>query len=248
MRRLLVLCIGIVMGQWMAFAGLESPAGVHGLARAASVRGDWHEAVRHWSHAVTLRPDNAYFQYMRASALARLGHRHAAADGLQMALLLEPGEPLAGQIRQELAVVTGVMSTGGDGTVSLESGRGVWITPGTVNGHRGRFLVDTGASVVVLSPAFAQSVRAQPLKRAELVMETLNGTIRAQWATVTTFQVGGAQVQNMDVVVRDVGMGDLDGILGNSFLSRWDVSLDPDRRVLRLRPPRAGDAVYASPK
>ena len=34
----------------------------------------------------------------------------------------------------------------------LESGLGVWIVPALVNGHRGRFLLDTGSSVIVVGP------------------------------------------------------------------------------------------------
>jgi hypothetical protein len=41
-------------------------------------------------------------------------------------------------------------------------------------------------------------------------------------------------MRNAEVIVHAPG-GDLDGILGNTFLNRWDVTLDPDRRLLRLR-------------
>src|SRR5205823_5675522 len=76
------------------------------LGRDAWTRGEWGEAARQWSRAVTLQPDNAYFNYMRASALARLGHRQAAGEGLELALLLRPGEPLEHQIRSELATLS----------------------------------------------------------------------------------------------------------------------------------------------
>src|SRR5205085_7168089 len=123
MRRFLPLLGGILIGQWLAFAGMESPAHVYRLAREAGARSDWIEATRLWSHAVALQPDNAYFNYMRASALARVGHRNAAADALQITLLLAPEEQLAQQIRHELASLTsvGAGAASGESLVSLES-------------------------------------------------------------------------------------------------------------------------------
>jgi clan AA aspartic protease (TIGR02281 family) len=249
MRRLLILCVGIVIGQWLAFSSLESPADVDRLARAAWARADFDEAARQWSRAVSLQPHNAYFNYMRASALARLGHHHAAADALQVTLLLQPAEPLARQIRDDLSTLTRPLpSVNVESAISLESARGVWVVPVVVNGrYHGRFLVDTGASVVVLSPKFAAQVAAK--RRSEtLEMETLGGRAHAPWATVSSLRVGNAEVLDAQVVIHPAG-GDLDGILGNTFLNRWDVSVEPDRRLLRLRPLQSGDAaLYASPR
>jgi clan AA aspartic protease (TIGR02281 family) len=248
MRRCLTLLVGVLIGQWLAFASHPSPAGPYRLAREAAARDDWTEAARQWSHAVSLQPDNAYFNYMRAAALARLGHRHAAADALQMTLLLQPEEQLARQIRSELASLSAVeiAPATGDSIVSLDSTRGVWVVPVLVNGrHRGRFLLDTGSSVIVLAPAFAETVGAKPRGSDMLELETLGGITRGAWATLASLRVGNAEVRNPEVIVHAPG-GDLDGILGNAFLSRWDVALDPDRRLLRLRKLEPPDEVTAS--
>ncbi len=251
MRRVLPLLVGVLIGQWLAFAGMESPAEIYRLARDAGARGDWIEATRLWSHAVALQPDNTYFNYMRASALARVGHRNAAADALQITLLLAPEEHLAQQIRHELASLTATDAgdVKGESLVPLESARGVWVVPVTVNGFRGRFLFDTGSSVVVLSPSFATQVGIVPRSNETLELETLGGRTRGAWATAGSVRVGGAEVRNAEVIIHPPG-GEIDGILGNSFLSRWDVSLDPDRRLLRLHhlPPAADVAVSASPR
>jgi aspartyl protease family protein len=189
---------------------------------------------------------------MRASSLARLGHRHAAADALQMTLLLQPEEHLARQIRTDLAGLSSRGDTGttGENAVPLETSRGVWVVPVLVNGtHRGRFLLDTGASVVVLSPAFASAVGAVARERDTLELDTLAGRTRGAWATLSSLKVGEAEVRNAAVIVHPPG-GDLDGILGITFLNRWDIALDPDRRVLRLRNLQTTDdvVVSASPK
>ena len=249
MRRCLVLIVGIFIGQWLSFGALESPTSADRLAGEAWRRRDWPEAARQWSRAVSLQPDNAYFNYMRAAALARLGHRHAAADAFQLALLLGPEDALAARIRNDLATLT--FHTGdereGETTATLENGRGVWIVAVDVNGHPGRFLLDTGSSVVVISPGFAARVGARVRSADTLELETLGGRARAPWATLASLRVGAAEVRNVDAVVHNPGI-QLDGILGNSFLARWDVSLDPDRRLVKLRRPDPDAPVYASPR
>ena len=251
MRRALVFLAGILVGQWLAFGALESPADAYRLAHEAAGRGDWSEAARQWSHAVALQPDNAYFNYMRAAALARLGHRHAAADALQITMLFQPEERLARQVRNELASLTTLEGSveSAESLISLESARGVWVVPVTVNGVRGRFLFDTGSSVVVLSPEFAATSGARIRVNESLELETLGGRTRGAWASVRALRVGGAELRDLDVIVHAPG-GEIDGILGNSFLSRWDVSIDPDRRILRVRSLQPPDdvAVSASPR
>ncbi len=154
-----------------------------------------------------------------------------------MTLLLEPGEQLVHQIRKDLAGLASSSSpaANGDSVVTVEGSRGVWVVPVLVNGrYRGRFLFDTGSSVVVLSPAFAAAVGAKTRENDTLELETLGGRTRGLWATVGALRVGDVEVRSPEVIVHSPG-GDLDGILGNSFLNRWDVSFDPDRRLLRFR-------------
>ena len=47
---------------------------------------------------------------------------------------------------------------------------------------------------------------------------------------------GAAEVRDAIVVVHDPGPG-IDGILGNTFLSRYRLTLGADRRLLSLRRP-----------
>ena len=48
-------------------------------------------------------------------------------------------------------------------------------------------------------------------------------------------RVGNLELRDAPVVLHDPGPG-LDGILGNTFLSRYQVTVDADRRQLHLRP------------
>jgi len=51
--------------------------------------------------------------------------------------------------------------------------------------------------------------------------------------TIPSLRVGEVEAQDVLAVVHDVGPS-MDGILGNTFLSRFTVTLDPERGLLRL--------------
>jgi clan AA aspartic protease (TIGR02281 family) len=244
MHRALTFVVGVFVGQWLVFGAAPSPADLHSRAARAFERKDYVEAMRLWSHAATLQPDNATFQYLRGTALAHLGLRLSAADAYQATLLLDPPREIARQAVEGLARLSaagrGAEPLRADVTVPLESGLGVWITPVLINGtHSGRFLVDTGSSVTVVSPAFARALGVAPESAAASVeLQTLGGRTAGPAATVASLRVGSAEVRDAPVVVHDPGPG-LDGILGNTFLSRYRVTVDGDRRQLHLRPAAA---------
>lgn len=240
MRRWLTLAIGTLIGQWLAFSGITSPAEMHSLGLVAFARNDYAEAARMWSHAVSLQPDNPTFHYLRATALARLGHATSAADAYQLALLHEPPEPLAKLATDGLARLAssryGGSGPGIESTVPLEASRGVWVAHVTINGaHTARFLVDTGASVTLVSPRFAKAIGLTSLPgTAATPLQTVAGPTTGASAVLASVRLGTAEARDVPTVIHDPGL-DLDGILGNSFLGRFVVTFDADRRLLHLR-------------
>jgi clan AA aspartic protease (TIGR02281 family) len=240
-RSWLTLALGVVIGQWLAFGGLPSAAGLHIRGMEAWDRHDYVEAARFWSRAAALQPDSAVFQYLRANALARLGHRRSAAEGYQLALLLEPGPPLARELEQALAQLdtAELAAPSPDTVVPLEAARGVWVTRLSLNGGSpSRFLVDTGASVTVISPGLASAVGLAPSAQASQVeLETLSGRASGPTVSIPSLRVGGIELRDVPAVIHEPGFG-VDGILGNTVLARFTVTIDADRRLLSLRPAR----------
>jgi len=236
MRRVLGFLAGVLVGQWLVFGSALSPADLHIRASTAWKHGDYPEAMRLWSQAVSLQPGNAELQYLRGRALAALGLRASAADAFQVTLLLEPQSTLA---REALDGLASLHHATADGqiVVGLESGLGVWIVPVSVNGHRGRFLLDTGASVVVVGPTLAATAGLTPATGREGVeLQTLGGRTRGPSAIAGSLDVGGAALRDVPVVLHEPGPG-VDGILGNTFLSHYRVTVDADTRQLTLRLP-----------
>src|SRR6266404_2930188 len=212
MRRVLGFLAGVLVGQWLVFGGALSPAALHIRASAAWEHRDYPEALRLWSQAVSLQPGNAELHYLR-----------------------EPQSTIAREAIDGLAGLQPTAAGDGEVLVPLESGLGVWIVPALVNGHRGRFLLDTGSSVIVIGPSLAAAAGLKPaLEREAIELQTLGGRTRGPAAVVTSIKVGDALLQDAPVVLHDPGPG-VDGILGNTFLSHYLVTVDADRRQLALR-------------
>ena len=237
MRRLLTFVLGVIIGQWLVFGAIASPADYHIRAQRAWQARDYLEAMQLWSQAAALQPADPTFHYYRGTALARLGLKLSAIDAFQMALLLEPTPQLARLVLQEMARLNQGGVTVEETTVPLEHGLGVWIARVILNDSRtGRFLVDTGSSVTVLSPVLAADLGiAGGPDGSPVELQTLGGRTAGAPAIVGSLRVGTLELRDAPVVLHDPGPG-LDGILGNTFLSRYQVTVDGDRRQLHLRP------------
>jgi predicted aspartyl protease len=236
-RRILTFVLGIVIGQWLAFGPVVSPADYHIRAQRAWHGQDYLEALQLWSHAVALQPADPNVHYLRGTALARLGLKISALDAFQTAMLLEPPPDLARRVLEDIARLNQPAgSQARETTVPLEHGLGVWIAQVVLNdAHTGRFLVDTGSSVTVVSPHLAATVGvAGGAIGSPVELSTLGGRTAGPSATVTSLRVGDLEVRDAPVVLHDPGPG-LDGILGNTFLGRYRVTVDADRRQLQLR-------------
>jgi clan AA aspartic protease (TIGR02281 family) len=238
MRRWMSLALGVLIGQWLAFSGTTSPADVHALGVLALERHDYAEAARIWSRAVSLQPDNPTFHYMRATALARLGHATSAVDAYQQALLLDPSKGLARLANEGLAnLAGGVRKAGSESIIPIQALRGVWTAYATLNDRQtARFLVDTGASVTLISPALAKLLSLRPHAGAPTTaLQTVAGQTMGVSIVLASIRLGDVEARDVPGVIHDPGF-DVDGILGNSFLGRFLVTLDSDRHQLHLRP------------
>lgn len=108
---------------------------------------------------------------------------------------------------------------------------GHFYVAGMVAGRPVTFLVDTGASMVVVSEKFADAAglaRGQPA-----TFKTASGDLQGRIVPGVTVSVGPASMSGARVGVGLVG-GDPDmALLGQSFLSRFEVVLSGERMILR---------------
>jgi aspartyl protease family protein len=104
------------------------------------------------------------------------------------------------------------------------SGNGHFRTEASVDGRRIDFLVDTGASMVVLRESDAARLGIHPSARDyTLKSSTANGVVYAARAELNRVEVGGVTVRNVAAaVLPDESLGQ--SLLGMTFLSRlrWE--------------------------
>lgn len=109
---------------------------------------------------------------------------------------------------------------------------GLFYVSGLVNGQSIRFLVDTGASMIVLTPEDARRVGAAQADNDAIVTETANGTSRMTRVTLASMQVGGTGASAVPAAVAQDGLKV--SLLGQNWLSHLDsVRIDGDRMVLQ---------------
>ena len=108
---------------------------------------------------------------------------------------------------------------------------GHFYVAGTVSGRPVTFLVDTGASMVVVSEKFADAAGLAPGQPA--IFKTANGDLQGRIVPGVTVSVGPVSISGARVGVGLVGGNPDMALLGQSFLSRFEVVLSGDRMILR---------------
>lgn len=111
---------------------------------------------------------------------------------------------------------------------------GSMLVGGSVNGIPIRFIVDTGASLVVIPPAVAAraEIRTEGAPRVEL--QTANGRVRAPRIRLDELRLGPLGRRNVDAVVQRISDDGQTGLLGMSFLDAFRLTVDRDNRQLIL--------------
>jgi len=108
---------------------------------------------------------------------------------------------------------------------------GHFYAQGQVQGKPVTFLVDTGASLVVVSEAFA---RDAGLAAGEpTTFRTASGELRGRIVSGLTVSVGPVSVSGSRVGVGLVGADPGVALLGQSFLSKFELVLSGDTMILR---------------
>ncbi len=110
--------------------------------------------------------------------------------------------------------------TGEDGSVRVRAHRdGHFYVDSNVNGETIRFLVDTGATSVALSPADARRIGLDPATlEFSRRLQTAGGTVRGAPVVIRSLEIGGIRLANVRAIVNEQAMRH--SLLGISALDR----------------------------
>ena len=111
----------------------------------------------------------------------------------------------------------------------LRGARNVVTVKADINGVRGLFILDTGASFVSVKSAFAERAKIPQTGTSEINLMTANGLAKGKLSKADKIQLGKLEAANVPIVIQNVdeksyGVG-VDGLLGMSFLSRFEIQM-----------------------
>jgi clan AA aspartic protease (TIGR02281 family) len=122
------------------------------------------------------------------------------------------------------------LPTGNEETFPVPRQRRLVTLPVAINGKRGIFVLDTGATFVALKRAFAQKASVVVDESSAVRLHTANGITDGKLGRAATIQLRSLQAKDVAIVVENddkATFGDgVDGLLGMSFLSRFKVTID----------------------
>ena len=110
---------------------------------------------------------------------------------------------------------------------------GHFMAQGSINGRAAHFMVDTGASAIGLGANDAERMGINYKAGRPVQMSTANGVTMAWLVKLSSVRIGDVEVYEVDAVVGSQPMPHV--LLGNSFLSRFQMRRDNDQMVLERR-------------
>lgn len=135
-------------------------------------------------------------------------------------------------MKQVIAPSGPVVTAAGD--LRIERARdGHFYAPGSINGHSVTFLIDTGASMVVVDEQFARGAGLNGGVAARFA--TANGSMPGRVVPHATITLGPLSVSGLDVGVGLQIGGSGRALLGQNFLSRFDIALQRDEMLIKSR-------------
>jgi aspartyl protease family protein len=132
------------------------------------------------------------------------------------------------------ASVGGAVTASRGSKIVLTAGTGGhFLTAGAINGRPTQFMVDTGATSVAMSVQEAERLGIDYRKGQLGRSSTANGTVTTYMVKLASVRIGDVEIYDVDGNVVPAGMPYI--LLGNSFLTRFQMTRQNDQLVLERR-------------
>jgi len=122
---------------------------------------------------------------------------------------------------------------GGKQIVLTAQSGGHFHANGAINGQSVRFMVDTGATMVAMDKYEAERLGLDYKNGRRGMTRTANGDMPVYATKLTSVRIGDVVVYNVDALVSPAPMPYI--LLGNSFLTRFQMKRENDVMTLDLR-------------
>jgi aspartyl protease family protein len=211
----------------------------------------YRKAIDDYSTAIELYADKSHISSVSDEGLARsydkLGRSCDAAASIETWVSINPAGRETSQSR---SMIRYYQSKGGcsaapapkEEVFAVSRPNHVVTLQVTVNGVRGNFVLDTGATFVSMKSSFAQKANVLIDQDSSIKLSTANGFVDAKGGLAKSIQLRSLQALEVSVAVQADSQGlygpNIDGLLGMSFLSRFNVVMDG--KTVKVKKANAG--------
>jgi len=148
-------------------------------------------------------------------------------------------KPVAGSKKQHLRSMTGISNPSFNLKrnvmhVPYQDINGSMVVQGQINNVRMRFIVDTGATLVVIPPNMAKKAGINTQNAKTITIQTANGATQSYMVNIANMQVEKLRQQSIPAAIQQVSPNANLGLLGMSFLSAYKMSIDHDQHIITL--------------
>jgi predicted aspartyl protease len=203
-------------------------------------KGDLGRAAADFEQALALSPRLRDLPMNLAAIHERTGHPCDAIFSLQQAVYFNPDARNVGAVRARVADLEAKpecagMAGEGHAEVRSDPEHGAPRLTVRVDGREsGTFAMDSARSYVTLTRAFAARVGLDLSQGHEILLQAESGAPRGTVVTLEKIEVQGARAARVPALVVD-DLGGVDGVLGLSFLARFDLKPAADMTEITAR-------------
>jgi len=123
-------------------------------------------------------------------------------------------------------------ATGARIVLSADSG-GHFVAQGLLNSRPVQFMIDTGATTIGISVTDADRIGLIYKQGQPVHVATANGTVPGWKVKLSSVRVNDVEVREIDAIVTPITMPFV--LLGNSYLSRFQMTRNNEQMVLEKR-------------
>jgi aspartyl protease family protein len=202
-------------------------------------KGDLEKAASDYRHSLSIEPRLKGVPFKLASVYERLGRPCEGLFPIEQHLHYYPKLGLEPRIKRQLERLRSSgrcddLAGKGRALIKFSPSTSLIRTRARVNGKEGDFIIDTGASYVMLSLAFAERAHIHYDKKHTILINTAGGIRTAYLTTLDAVELQGLTSKSVLAAVLTTMTSDFDGALGLSFLSRFSMRLDREKGQIEI--------------
>lgn len=209
-------------------------------AQVRELGGDLDGAVSDYRQALVIAPALEQVPMWLSNVLDRLGRPCDALLPVEQYLHFHPGErstPAVAERLRRLYGAGGCDRGTGEAVLAMPTGANLVLAEVSINGAPPRpFVLDTGASITVVGEQYASELGLDLQGAAQLVVHTAAGLTTARHHMADKVTLQGLSASRVPIVVVENVPEGAAGLLGLSFLSRFDIQMEPGAGRVRIRP------------